>query len=256
MDRYELQETIYSIDCTRTFQQRKVWKAIDRQNGTEVAVKQVVVSNFGDYEKKIYYHEINALKKLGEIPDPDEFIVRLYDHFLIENGFVIVTRFIPGKSIKQMVEWLDQEYNDAQQTHLDFRWKLICDLTRAIHFIHNNKFIHSDLNTGNIICENESVKIIDFEASESFEDIGAFYFDISMGFDISQYQDIIDELALPNRQFRLARYFSKLPSREEILEKVWGPEKAQVLARIICTDDSELKSLSMAEYSSQILSVV
>lgn len=56
MKRYESQDIIYSNY---------------EKFGKRISVKQLIVSDFGDHENKFYSREINALKKLCEIPGSD-----------------------------------------------------------------------------------------------------------------------------------------------------------------------------------------
>jgi serine/threonine protein kinase len=64
----------------------KVFKGLNFQNGTLVAIKQIKINNFKEEHKKSLQSEINLLKKL-EHPNIVKYIGKIYSIFTITNTF-------------------------------------------------------------------------------------------------------------------------------------------------------------------------
>jgi eukaryotic-like serine/threonine-protein kinase len=134
----------------------KVWRALDRTTGRQVALKIL------DREKTMRYEArfTDRVKPTeGEVATQLEHrhIVRTYEHGRSTAGDqYLVMELVEGLSLAYLVD----VQNDVMRTH---RLRLFIELGEAIEYLHKQNWIHRDLCPRNVLMDKEySAKLIDF----------------------------------------------------------------------------------------------
>lgn len=111
--------------------------------------------------KKDFLTEARRMSQLSDIPE----VVKVLDWFEEKQTAYLVMEYVRGMSL----DW----YLQRQEVPLSFRgaWEMLSPVAKAMEKVHRKGMIHRDLNPGNImICEDRSIKVIDFGAARSYLD--------------------------------------------------------------------------------------
>lgn len=134
----------------------KVFRAYDRELGRTVCLKIL------DKEKTLRFEErFKGLKKPTEgeicLQLRHENIVRTYEHGLTTTGEpYLVMEWIEGLGLNYLVETRNPQLAGNRINYLS----QLCD---AVQYLHDNKWLHRDLCTRNVMINQEGVlKLIDF----------------------------------------------------------------------------------------------
>jgi serine/threonine protein kinase len=134
----------------------KVFRAYDRDLGRNVCLKLL------DKQKTIAFEaRFKGLKKPSEgeicMALRHDNIVRTYEHGLSTKGEpYLVMEWVEGLGLNYLVETKSAQLNGNRINYLN----QLCD---AVQYMHDNKWLHRDLCTRNVMVDKEGVlKLIDF----------------------------------------------------------------------------------------------
>lgn len=101
-----------------------------------------------------FRQEARILERLG---DEHDRIPRLLGYFEVEEQFYLVQEYIPGKTLKQLIE----EGKTQDEAYARF---ILLELLPVLEFLHGRKIIHRDIAPDNIIIREKDGKpvLIDF----------------------------------------------------------------------------------------------
>lgn len=199
---YELKKIIYRrSDNNQGICSRIVIKSTDSQ-GTNLVVKFLLHDGVMNMNIE---NEIQMHRSLSNLPNAHKHIPLYKTHFeytidknLIEfcklssslldaKCTIIVMSYIDGK---QFQDYLCDTQNDPPN---DEKWGLICHgIDESIEFLHDNNFLHGDLNQQNLlITKSFEIYILDFEKSKYSEN----------SIDYNREKSIINDFKNKNRQY-------------------------------------------------------
>jgi serine/threonine protein kinase len=134
----------------------KVYRAYDRNIGRNVCLKVLDKLKTQNFEARF-----KGLKKPSEgeicMALRHDNIVRTYEHGISTKGDpFLVMEWLDGLGLNYLVETKSPQLNGNRINYLN----QLCD---AIQYMHDNKFLHRDLCTRNVMVDKEGVlKLIDF----------------------------------------------------------------------------------------------
>ena len=143
-----------------------VWKALDKTEGIDVAIKRPLAD--GRIKKEWLLEEADKLLKIGKHKN----IVQLYDHFEEGEELFLVMEFVDGSSLEQLMhgyvgsgDWFGREDG------LDYLQQIV----EALYYAHGKGIVHRDIKPSNILVSNVgTVKIVDFGIARSMAvDVGS-----------------------------------------------------------------------------------
>jgi len=132
-----------------------VYKSLDLTNNKIIALKIMQpTQNFKHNYLHDFQREVFSFKELSH-----KYIVKLIDFGFAENLFYIATKFIKGKSLKEIISNKTLEEQNAQQ--------LALNLAEALQYIQSKNMVYRDLKPENIIItENDYPVLIDLGLAE------------------------------------------------------------------------------------------
>lgn len=111
--------------------------------------------------KEISLDAVPVYKRLMQIENPN--IVKLYKTDIVNDRTCIIQEYVQGDTLKEYVE-KNGALSDSETI------KIILQVCNGLSEIHNNGIVHRDITPTNImICENGTVKIIDFGISRKMK---------------------------------------------------------------------------------------
>jgi len=144
-----------------------VYKATDTKTNKDVAVKDMICSDPGEFQIRLNFfrREAEILKSLESVP----IVPRIFD--LIEKGDQahLIMEFIKGQDLLKLMEGANNKPFAVEQV---IEWaKAICDVLTVMH-TQSPPLIHRDLKPDNVMLleDMKSIKMIDFGTAR---DIGA-----------------------------------------------------------------------------------
>lgn len=133
-----------------------VYRAYDNELGRNICLKVLDKLKTQNFEARF-----KGLKKPSEgeicLLLRHENIVRTYEHGISTKGEpYLVMEWVDGLGLNYLVETKNSQLNGN-------RINFICQLCDALQYMHDNKFLHRDLCTRNVMVEKEgTLKLIDF----------------------------------------------------------------------------------------------
>ena len=131
----------------------RVYKVLHKKTGKIYAAK---IANIGtNNEIESFKKEINVLKQCNS-----PYIVHYYDSYIKNYQIWIILEYCDGGSLLELIKILPKPLNEEQIA------SLIYMILTGLNFLHENKKIHRDVKTGNILLTREGiVKLGDFGVS-------------------------------------------------------------------------------------------
>ncbi len=131
----------------------KVYKVLHKKTGKIYAAK---IANLGtSNEIESFKKEINVLKQCDS-----PYIVHYYDSYIKNYQIWIILEYCDGGSLLELIKILPKSLNEEQIA------SLINMILTGLNFLHENKKIHRDVKTGNILLTREGIaKLGDFGVS-------------------------------------------------------------------------------------------
>ncbi len=134
-----------------------VWKGYDELLGAPVSIKHLIIDDSqGDADAQRERFRAES-RLLGQLPADDKYLARFIDFMDDPRGLFIVTQFIDGVSLEQVL---------GQRTGpIDLNKALVIlrNTARALQTIHAAGIIHRDLKPANIMIPRDGgVKLCDF----------------------------------------------------------------------------------------------
>ena len=131
----------------------RVYKVLHKKTGKIYAAK---IANIGtNNEIESFKKEINVLKQCNS-----PYIVHYYDSYIKNYQIWIILEYCDGGSLLELIKILPKPLNEEQIA------SLIYMILTGLNFLHENKKIHRDVKTGNILLTREGIaKLGDFGVS-------------------------------------------------------------------------------------------
>ena len=123
-----------------------IYKGYNSKNNTPIIIKKNIKLTDTHVEK-----ELSILQKLNHIN-----IVKLYEHFYINNEFYFILEYCNGGNLKQYIETKEKLYDD----------KYVFEILSAFEYLYKEKIFHRDIKPTNFVIHNTTIKITDFGFSK------------------------------------------------------------------------------------------
>jgi len=160
---------------------KTVFKAIDNNDGSEVAWAIITTKGLKTIEKRRIVYEIGLLNKIigdnhKDIIPPNIIKFRGSWHEPEKKRCIMVTNLIPGGTLKSYIQ---KHYNILTDHHI-LKW--VIQILKGLFFLHSNNIIHRDLKLDNIFIDPSTsiVYLADFglsiEAENSDESVGTMIY--------------------------------------------------------------------------------
>lgn len=123
-------------------------------DGTTVICKGKRFQSTYDVAYRMFLQECDIVSKLRDLPEgKDGRVLRYQNHFFENNTCYLVTEFIEGMSLEEMID-LDQEFQ--------YRTSMK-ELIQIVRSLHRHGIYHRDIKPGNIIFKQDgTLVLIDF----------------------------------------------------------------------------------------------
>ncbi|VDN04672.1 unnamed protein product [Thelazia callipaeda] len=139
-----------------------VWKAIDRRTQETVALKKIFDAFRNQTDAQRTFREVMFLQEFGRHPN----IIKLYDVIKADND----------KDIYLVFEFMEADLHNVikkltilKDIHKQY---IMCQLFRAVRFLHSGNVLHRDLKPSNILLDADChVKLADFGLARSLSQI-------------------------------------------------------------------------------------
>jgi hypothetical protein len=145
------------IACLRSRGKSRVFQGINKNTKTPIIIKEGLmlgeVDLFGYDGVNSIINEKEMMINVSKI----ENFPKLIDYFYLNTSFCIVTEFIPGKSILQLI--LDKEYEILRKN----RKNILISILNILEKLNNENIIIGDFSFDNIILFHNNIKLIDLE---------------------------------------------------------------------------------------------
>ena len=131
----------------------RVYKAIHKKTGKIYSAKIAYVEKVSEIES--FKREINILSQCN-----NQYIVRYYGSYIKGHQIWIILEFCDGGSLYELIKILPRNLNEEEIASLIFM------ILKGLLFLHENKKIHRDVKTENILLTHEGIaKLADFGVS-------------------------------------------------------------------------------------------
>ncbi len=131
----------------------RVYKVLHKKTGKIYAAKIANIITHNEIES--YKKEINVLKQCNS-----KYIVHYYNSYIKNYQIWIILEYCDGGSLLELIKILQKPLNEEQIA------SLIYMILLGLNFLHENKKIHRDVKTGNILLSREGIaKLGDFGVS-------------------------------------------------------------------------------------------
>jgi len=135
-----------------------VYKAWDSSRAINMAIKVLRAGYSNDPRiRKMFEDEARILKDFGH---PN--IARLYEFNQHQGHYYLVLEWVDGQSLDKIIK------ARGNPLSLDEVSKILFPITSALHYLHNNNYLHCDIKPGNIlIARNQKVYLTDLGVSRT-----------------------------------------------------------------------------------------
>ncbi|MCM3135151.1 protein kinase [Paenibacillus polysaccharolyticus] len=123
---------------------------VDQQTGREVALKESKPSK-GRLAARLLSREVDVLQHLHHPAIP-----KLLDTFNVRRRNYMVTEYVRGQTLEQLIFEEGQQYTERECL------ELACQLLSPVAHVHQQGFIHGDIRIPNVIVREGRVHLIDF----------------------------------------------------------------------------------------------
>eukprot|EP00835_Amoeboradix_gromovi_P000354 NODE_12_length_45166_cov_0.552511.p9 type:complete len:368 gc:universal NODE_12_length_45166_cov_0.552511:39582-40685(+) len=131
-----------------------VFKAVDNENGTLVALKQVTM------EDESIMKEIEFMKSCN-----NEYIIGLDNYYTEDDVLYIAMEFCPAGSIADVMKYTEKTLVEKQLQ------SVLRDALHGLNYLHKRLAIHRDIKAGNLLLNRQGrVKLGDFGVSANLSD--------------------------------------------------------------------------------------
>ena len=131
----------------------RVYKVLHKKTGKIYAAKIANIITHNEIES--YKKEINVLKQCNT-----KYIVHYYNSYIKNYQIWVILEYCDGGSLLELIKILQKPLNEEQIA------SLIYMILLGLNFLHENKKIHRDVKTGNILLTREGIaKLGDFGVS-------------------------------------------------------------------------------------------
>ncbi|KAK6028485.1 kinase domain protein [Ostertagia ostertagi] len=156
LDKYELQKRLgkgaYGI----------VWKAIDRRTKDVVALKKIFDAFRNQTDSQRTFREVMFLQEFGRHPN----VIKLFNIHKADND----------RDIYLVFEYMEADLHNVikkmtilKDVHKQY---IMCQLFRAIRFLHSGNVLHRDLKPSNVLLDADCrVKLADFGLARSLSSV-------------------------------------------------------------------------------------
>ncbi len=129
-----------------------VWSGVDLEHDRIVAIKLMELTEAGKkkVQDQIYNQEMDNLLALRH-----PYILPIYDYGLTENLYYLVSPYVPGGSLRDLILVKEMAFQDV----LGFA----AEIAAALDYLHHQNVLHRDLKPSNILLDlNRNTYISDF----------------------------------------------------------------------------------------------
>ena len=131
----------------------RVYKAIHKKTGKIYSAKIAYIEKVNELES--FKKEINILSQCN-----NQYIVHYYGSYIKGHQIWIILEFCDGGSLYELIKILPRNLNEEEIA------SLIYMILKGLLFLHENKKIHRDIKTENILLNHEGIaKLADFGVS-------------------------------------------------------------------------------------------
>ena len=131
----------------------RVYKAIHKKTGKIYSAKIAYIEKTNEVES--FKKEINILSQCN-----NQYIVRYYGSYIKGHQIWIILEFCDGGSLYELIKILPRNLNEEEIA------SIIYMILKGLVFLHENKKIHRDVKTENILLTHEGIaKLADFGVS-------------------------------------------------------------------------------------------
>ena len=131
----------------------RVYKAIHKRTGKIYSAKIAYIEKTNEVES--FKKEINILSQCN-----NQYIVRYYGSYIKGHQIWIILEFCDGGSLYELIKILPRNLNEEEIA------SIIYMILKGLVFLHENKKIHRDVKTENILLTHEGIaKLADFGVS-------------------------------------------------------------------------------------------
>ncbi|CAB3402944.1 unnamed protein product [Caenorhabditis bovis] len=135
-----------------------VWKAVDRRTKEVIALKKIFDAFRNNTDAQRTFREVMFLQEFGKHPN----IIKLYNIFRADND----------RDIYLIFEYMEADLHNVikkgtilKDVHKQY---IMCQLFRAIRFLHSGNVLHRDLKPSNVLLDADCrVKLADFGLARS-----------------------------------------------------------------------------------------
>jgi len=137
-----------------------VFKAIDKETGGFMAVKQIPISHLQEDQKRMIQQEVKLMEELNH---PN--IVRFFGSQRYPSHQIILMEYVAGQTLHHLI----QEFGYLKEDLVRAYTKQILE---GLVYCHQKKVIHRDIKGKNILITSEGIcKLADFGSAKLVQDI-------------------------------------------------------------------------------------
>ncbi|RNA32979.1 dual specificity kinase TTK isoform X3 [Brachionus plicatilis] len=142
----------------------EVYHCISFRENKSYAMKKVKLSEIDEESVNLVMNEITLLKKLQDTGK----VIRLYDYeYVKKDNHLNLVMEIGSTDLSVFFKREIQKYKCVKEPTRGYFWQKMLE---AVHAIHNEGVIHSDIKPGNFLVVGCEVKLIDFNISNTISD--------------------------------------------------------------------------------------
>ena len=131
----------------------RVYKAMHKKTGKIYSAKIAYIEKTNEVES--FKKEINILSQCN-----NQYIVHYFGSYIKGHQIWIILEFCDGGSLYELIKILPQNLNEEEIA------SIVCMILKGLIFLHENKKIHRDIKTENILLTHEGIaKLADFGVS-------------------------------------------------------------------------------------------
>eukprot|EP00002_Diphylleia_rotans_P005327 TRINITY_DN14456_c0_g1_i1.p1 TRINITY_DN14456_c0_g1~~TRINITY_DN14456_c0_g1_i1.p1 ORF type:complete len:413 (+),score=65.51 TRINITY_DN14456_c0_g1_i1:63-1301(+) len=132
-----------------------VYKVRSKVDSKTYVIKKVPVGHLEDEHMKQPITEVLVMRRIDH-----PFIIHFHGSFIFLKAIYIIMEFADGGTVEDLIR---TRQSNSDYMAEDVVWRLISEMSAAIHYLHSRGILHRDLNAANIfLTKAMSVKIGDF----------------------------------------------------------------------------------------------